>query len=366
MSAMSGMIRGRVVVVNTDGLVETGHMPQRAHAARIATNHPVSVVSPEGGETRTKRTNQPKGNEMPRSTRSNPNRPDGDNSDKPDIPVKPEPETDESVTADVEPTTDSTPESDTSTTTDEPVIPSLPDNWVADHPLVAEAAELVIAAEARKDDPTPITDFVAAADKMFNVDTGFAVVEALEAGGISPQDAFATTEAFKALVDVAREARETVDREDGDNLLEALVKLVATPRGGIDSESDKTAIPILMARWRASAPKRAAGTGTPRTGESDIAALTYPDGRKLRVKFRCGTCGKTFSTRKDNLNSARNECIKHSRTHGANLSNGSQGFKEVTNGLFLTGLTFEGKTAKPDDLVDQIDRGGWRFTREAG
>lgn len=304
---------------------------------------------------------------MPSNTRSTRKGPETDIPDP--EPEADAPETDESTEAptvtetDSAPTTDEAPEP---ATTDEPEIPALPDNWVAEHPLVAEAHELVIQAEARKGDPTPITDFVAAADKLFGTDTGFAVVEALQEAGTDIEAALATTDAFRTIVDTLRDKREVVDRDDGNNLLDALVALVKTPRGGIESESDKVAIPILMARWRASAPKRATGTGTPRTGESDIPFLFYPNGKDLRVRYVCGTCGKKFSTRKDNLNSARNECIKHSRTHGKNLADGTTDYKEVTNGLYLTGLgdpSYKGKHAKEDELVDQVDRGGWRFIR---
>src|SRR5262245_23780015 len=173
MSAMSDMIRDRVVVVDTDGLVETGLMPQRALSARIATNQSNRAVHPKGGErARTDSNGQTntKGAIMPRSTRNNPQTPQRDKSDNPVEPATDSPETDEVVNPPesvIESTTDEVVESDAAPETDEPAIPALPDNWVADNPLVAHAYNLVIAGEAAKEAPTPLTDFVGNADKMF-------------------------------------------------------------------------------------------------------------------------------------------------------------------------------------------------------
>lgn len=307
---------------------------------------------------------------MANQTRTRPSRAQ---TDKPDTPVEAEP---------VEsPTTDETPESDTpvEAPVEAPVvetdIPALPDDFTPNHPLVARALEMVTTAEEHKDDPTPIADFVAAADKLFNLPTGFAVAEAL---GTDIEAGVATYESFKTLVDTLRTSVETVNRQEGDELLGALVALAKVPMGGIEDESDKLAIPVLSARWAASAPKKGtSGSSGASRGDSDVPNLTFPDGSQMRIRYICGQCGKKFSTRKENLNSHRREIIKHMvRSHPAQNSpakweEGSESFKAVTSGFFALGCPDGAPGAKaakrinPDERVDEVTRGGWRFVAEA-
>lgn len=275
--------------------------------------------------------------------------------DKSDVEPEAEPEV---------PVSDESPETDTEATpTEETDIPTLPADFTPTHPLVADLYEAVLAAEKAMKEPTPIRDFVDAADKMFATPTGFSIVAVLPEADIEANSS--TFDAFKSFVDNLRPKVEVRDRADGDDLAVSLPALLRLPRGGIVAETDKQAIPILSARWAATAPKGSKGTGSPRTGESDIPTLASVwETDNWRVKYECGTCKKTFSTRKDNLNSARNECIKHSRTHGLNKSEGTNDYKELTEGLYRNGLgnpTYKGDHAKADELVDSIQRGGWRI-----
>lgn len=289
------------------------------------------------------------------------------NAPEPDAPA----ETDTEVVPDPEvPVPDESPETDTEAepTTDETDIPVLPADYVPNHPLVAEMLQAVIEAEAAKSEPTPISDFVAEADKLFKVPTGFATVEALIKAEADVESSIATYDAFKSFVDILRGQVEVRDRSEGQDLVDALVALVKLPKGGITDEADKAAIPVLAARWEASRPKGTSGTGSPRTGKSDIPFLRDVwETDKWRVRYECGTCKKTFSTGKDNLNSARNECIQHSKTHGQNKAEGTNDHKELTEGLYRNGLgnpTYKGDHAKADELVDSIQRGGWRIYTE--
>jgi hypothetical protein len=264
------------------------------------------------------------------------------------------------------PTTDDLPESDLLLVAGIEGQLLLPADYEPNHPTVGALLDMVKWAEEHKDDPTPIADFVAAADKLFKLPNGFEV--ALKA----PEGASERFSAFKTDVDALREHVETVNREDGDNLADGLKALVKVPMGGITDEADKAAIPIIVARWFASAPKGASGSGSGSRGESSIPALTYPNGDRLRVEFHCGSCKKKFSTRKDNLNSARREIIKHMvRAHPAQnkqekWDEGTESYKAVTEGFFLTGLSNGKDRASEDQLVDSIQRGEWTFKRTGG
>ena len=297
--------------------------------------------------------------------------------DKPDTPAE-APVEDETTEA---PATDESPETDTEAEPTEPTEPEtdklvIPDDYTPSSPLVANLLEMTLAAEEHKDDPTPIADFVRKADELFQVPVGYALAERLEEDGSDIEAAAGTFDAFKTLVTEVRKHAETVDRSVGDNLAKGLEALVNVPMGGVEDETDKSVLPIIIARWRQSAPKGSksgsSGNGSS-NGQSDVPDLFYPDGRKLRIRYN-HSCGAKFSTGKDNLNSARREIIKHMvRSHPAQnsaskLAEGSDSYKAVTEGFRLTGASTSRDKHDPlkeDEQVDQVTKDDWTFKREA-
>jgi hypothetical protein len=209
-----------------------------------------------------------------------------------------------------------------------------------------ELAALVEDAEASKDQPTPVADFVKAAASFLNASevdeaAALAIADVMRKcdGGMDKSVKFAddAIARVRLLVDALAPRVETVDRLRGDLVASALEAMV---KG--DSLED-AAVPVvvdLVARWQATAPKRSGGG----SGSGDT-----PANLGFRVTTHCDVpgCGWTSYTDKNNHNSARHQAIVHARTvHGVELSPRKGGdavaFKKLSEAFSDVGLESDG------------------------
>lgn len=239
-------------------------------------------------------------------------------------------------------------------------------------PMLARIYALVTKAEESKDKAHPVSDL------RSRVDAVGALVKALPAGdswvlvenlGGADSDAYKATtkalDALGALSDLLSPLTETVDRSEGDRLVNAWENIKASHVEGMFTPEDLPKGDALVTRWRASVPEtKSTGAGGSRRVKAEGETPTFsPLG--FRVSYKCQQCGKTFSTRTDNLNSARNECIKHSKNaHGALIGNGTTDFDQLGKALVLVGMSPTGSlSADGKGSVSSAEGGGWKTER---
>jgi hypothetical protein len=231
-------------------------------------------------------------------------------------------------------------------------------------PVIERLSTLVESAESTKGQPTPIADLLARVDAVnaLVADQKSAEESARGEGQISAGGALLVERLGEALPQITKALdvverlssaltpfRETVDRSEGDALVTAFQNLSKVP--DMLTPADVTDGALLVTRWSESAPVKSAG-GTRKVKEGEP---TYSD-LPFRVSYKCGTCGKTFSTRKHNVNSARNECIKHARNaHNALIGQGTSDFDQLTKAL----------TDVMAGNVDGSEGGNWKVTKSA-
>jgi hypothetical protein len=232
-------------------------------------------------------------------------------------------------------------------------------------PILSELETLVLRSEESKGQPTPISDLLARVDALDALvksqqreEPNYALVERL--GETLPQITKGL-DMVTRLSTILLPFSESVDRTQGDALVSAFNNLRAAHV--MLTDSDITEGEALVARWVASAPTPTKSTG--KRASTDGAPTFPPLG--FKVSYKCQTCGKTFSTRTNNLNSARNECVKHARdAHGALIGEGTSDFDALGRALVTVGLTPKG--ALPADLqgtAERADGGGWRIEKSA-
>jgi hypothetical protein len=234
-------------------------------------------------------------------------------------------------------------------------------------PMLKDLHALVLKAEETKGQLTPVSDLQSRVDAVGALVKGMtAEAQWTLIGNLG--DAYApTTDALRALDAFSQllgDHAESVDRTRGDQLANAWENLKSAHVEGMFSESDLPIGDALVTRWRASVPEsKVSTTGTRRTkGEGETPTFS-PLG--FRVSYKCQQCGKTFSTRTDNLNSARNECIKHARNaHGALIGNGTSDFDSLGHALVLVGMSPTGSlSAEGRGSVSAAEGGGWKTER---
>lgn len=261
------------------------------------------------------------------------------------------------------------PKADASTETETPSVTINPETLP---PLLAKLHALVVKAEESKDQAHPVSDL------RSRVDSVGALVKGLPAGeswqlvanlGGPDSDAYDSTvhalSILKTLSDKLSPLTETVDRTEGDNSASAWDNIKAAHVEGMFTDEQTVIGDALVTRWRASAPvaKSSTGQGSRRVKAEGETPTFAPLG--FRVSYKCQQCGKTFSTRTDNLNSARNECIKHSKNaHGALIGNGTSDFDSLGRALVLVGMSPTGSlSADGKGSVSAAEGGGWKTER---
>jgi len=176
-----------------------------------------------------------------------------------------------------------------------------------------EMVQLVSGAEATKDAPTPVADFVKIGKRVCDFDVAN-MPEGLRNVVTDAQTAMAS------LITSLSPAIETVDRTRGD-----LVASILQDMANKDALEDD-AVPFaldLVARWVATKPQRASSGEAP----ADL-------GFKVVTKCDRDGCKWDSETQKDNLNSARHQAIVHAREeHSEELSIRKGGNKEQFDSL---------------------------------
>lgn len=187
---------------------------------------------------------------------------------------------------------------------------------------LVESAEL---AQAKaKDDP--VVEFVKAISRPVSVagslspESAEAIMSALGADGAQTWQS--TLEGLQSLLSVLGSVTLTdASRVEGGKLAAQFKMLLETPLLE-DAPEQAQMARDLVERWSKSAPKGSGSSATRGTGaQSTKAALGFV------TRWSCAVpgCGWTGQSNKDNLNSHRNECIKHAREKHQRILASGQG-----------------------------------------